>query len=145
MGQDIIFLNLKVASMSRIDYKTSYITITLNHFKITSFLRWSYLKKTLNLKLWHQTPWSLLSKITKYSRKKIRKFIWNGAEFLFNSAYVIFLYFLINGKNSDPTYDSLYMCSCQHDERLKLQYLMKISDFLYSGYAAFAMHKHVAC
>ena len=74
-----------------------------------------------------------LVKSNEIFSEKLRKFIWNGAEFLFNSAYVIFLYFLINGKNSDPTYDSLYMCSCQHDERLKLQYLMKISDFLYSG------------
>ena len=53
-------------------------------------------------------------------------------NFLFDSAYVIFHQFSIYGKNSDPTFDYLYMWAhwaCQHDEKLKLHELMKTSDF----------------
>ena len=72
---------------------------------------------------------SVLSKLRNFPGKNYKNLFGIVQNFLFDSAYVTFLPFLIYGKNSDPTFDSLYMYACQHDEKLKLHELMKTSDF----------------
>ena len=89
------------------------------------FSRWSHLDKTLNVKLISVE----YSKLWNFPGKNYENLFEIVQNFLFDSAYVTFLQFSIYGKNSDPTFYSLYMRACQHDEKLKLHELMKTSDF----------------
>ena len=107
VGQVTIFDHSKVRAMFYLDYKTSYITIIQNRFKIYFVSRWSHFDKTLNVTLW--TSWSLLnSKLRNFPGKSYENLFEILQNFLFDSAYAIFHQFLIYGKNSDPTFDSLY-------------------------------------
>ena len=128
VGQVTIFDYSKVTVMFYYDYKTSYITIIQNRFKKYIFSRWSHLGKTLNVKLISVE----YSKLWNFPGKNYENLFEIVQNFLFDSAYVIFHQFSIYGKNSDPIFDYLYMWAhwaCQHDEKLKLHDLMKISDF----------------
>ena len=105
VGQVAIFDHLKVTVMFYLDYRTSLSFKTVSKYIL--FLDGQNFER--HIVILNKLISVELSKLRNFPGKNYENLFGIVQNFLFDSAYVTFLPFLIYGKNSDPTL-ALYIC-----------------------------------